>query len=175
VALTQTQLVSAVADGAELSKNDAKRALAALEDVVLEEIANAQKVRIGGLGAAHRPHQAGDEEAPGSQPRDRRADHDRCQAGERRSARAPAGQGEGVAAVCAEGSPPARDLTDRPTGRSGTRDRPQARSSTRSSHTRPATRVATDDPHRSPAAIRHRRQHTNLLVHVVPGTYRQSR
>jgi DNA-binding protein HU-beta len=49
VALTQTQLVSAVADGAELSKNDAKRALAALEDVVLEEIANAQKVRIGGL------------------------------------------------------------------------------------------------------------------------------
>ena len=49
MALTQTQLVSAVADGAELSKNDAKRALAALEDVVLEEIANAQKVRIGGL------------------------------------------------------------------------------------------------------------------------------
>ena len=49
MALTQTQLVSAVADRAELSKNDAKRALAALEDVVLEEIANAQKVRIGGL------------------------------------------------------------------------------------------------------------------------------
>ncbi len=49
VALTQNQLVTAVADRAELSKSDAKRALAALEDVVLEEIDNAQKIRIGGL------------------------------------------------------------------------------------------------------------------------------
>src|SRR6201993_4873641 len=49
VALTQTQLVTAVAERAELNKNDAKRALAALEDVVLEELGNAQKVRIGGL------------------------------------------------------------------------------------------------------------------------------
>ena len=49
MALTQNQLVSAVADPAELSKDDAKRALAALEAVVLEEIGNAQKVRIGGL------------------------------------------------------------------------------------------------------------------------------
>lgn len=48
MALTQTQLVSAVADRAELSKNDAKRALAALEEVVLEEIGNAQKVRVCG-------------------------------------------------------------------------------------------------------------------------------
>jgi DNA-binding protein HU-beta len=49
VALTQTQLVAAVAERADLNKNDAKRALAALEDVVLEEIGNAQKVRIAGL------------------------------------------------------------------------------------------------------------------------------
>ena len=49
MALTQTQLVSVLAERAELNKSDAKRALAALEDVVLEEIANAQKVRIGGL------------------------------------------------------------------------------------------------------------------------------
>ena len=49
MALTQTQLVAAVADRAELSKNDAKRALAALDEVVLEELGNAQKVRIGGL------------------------------------------------------------------------------------------------------------------------------
>lgn len=49
MSLTQTQLVSAVADRAELSKADAKRALSALEDVVLEEVSNAQKVRIGGL------------------------------------------------------------------------------------------------------------------------------
>jgi DNA-binding protein HU-beta len=47
--LTQTQLVSAVADQAELSKSDAKRALAALEEIILEELGNAQKVRIGGL------------------------------------------------------------------------------------------------------------------------------
>jgi DNA-binding protein HU-beta len=49
VALTQSQLVTVVADRAELSKSDAKRALTALEDVVLEEVGNAQKVRIGGL------------------------------------------------------------------------------------------------------------------------------
>jgi nucleoid DNA-binding protein len=41
--------VSAVADQAELSKSDAKRALAALEEIILEELGNAQKVRIGGL------------------------------------------------------------------------------------------------------------------------------
>ena len=41
--------MSAVADRAELSKDDAKRALAALEDVVLEKIGNAHKVRVGGL------------------------------------------------------------------------------------------------------------------------------
>ena len=47
--LTQTQLASAVADRAELSKTDAKRALAALEEVVLEQLGNAEKVRIGGM------------------------------------------------------------------------------------------------------------------------------
>ena len=49
MALTQNQLVSAVAERAELNKSDAKRALAALEDVVLAELGNAQKVRVGGL------------------------------------------------------------------------------------------------------------------------------
>jgi DNA-binding protein HU-beta len=49
VPLTQTQLTAAVADRAELSKTDAKRVLAALEDVVLEQLSNAQRVRIGGL------------------------------------------------------------------------------------------------------------------------------
>ncbi len=47
--LTQTQLVTAVAENAELSKADAKRALAALEEIVLQELGNAQKVRIGGM------------------------------------------------------------------------------------------------------------------------------
>ncbi|MBV8956557.1 MAG: HU family DNA-binding protein [Solirubrobacterales bacterium] len=49
MALTQTQLLNAVADRADLSKAEAKRVLDALEDVVLEEIGNAQKVRIAGL------------------------------------------------------------------------------------------------------------------------------
>ena len=47
--LTQTQLASAVADRADISRAEAKRILGVLEDVVLEELGNAQKVRIGGL------------------------------------------------------------------------------------------------------------------------------
>src|SRR5262249_28284191 len=49
MALTQSQLADAVAERADLSRADAKRALAALEEVVLDEIGNAQKVKIGGL------------------------------------------------------------------------------------------------------------------------------
>ena len=49
MALTQSQLVNEIADRAEMSKAEAKRALTALEDVVLEQIGNAQKIRIGGL------------------------------------------------------------------------------------------------------------------------------
>ena len=47
--LTQAQLVTAVADRADLAKPEARRALAALDEIVLEELGNAQKVRIGGL------------------------------------------------------------------------------------------------------------------------------
>ena len=49
MALTGSQLLAAVADGAQLSKADTKRLLDALEAVVLDELGNAQKVRIGGL------------------------------------------------------------------------------------------------------------------------------
>src|ERR1700751_6469555 len=49
VALTQTQLTAALAERTELSKADAKKALTALEEIVLEELGNAQKVRLGGL------------------------------------------------------------------------------------------------------------------------------
>jgi len=49
MALTQTQLIATVAERSELSQADAKRVLAALDEVVLEELGNAQKVRIGGL------------------------------------------------------------------------------------------------------------------------------
>ena len=47
--MTQTQLTSAVAERADMSKADAQRVMAALDEVVLEELGNAQKVRIGGL------------------------------------------------------------------------------------------------------------------------------
>jgi nucleoid DNA-binding protein len=47
--LTQTQLASAVADRAEISRAEAKRVLGVIEEIVLEELANAQKVRIAGL------------------------------------------------------------------------------------------------------------------------------
>ena len=49
MALTQPQFLAAVADRAELTKADAKRVLDALDAVVLDELSNAQKVRIGGL------------------------------------------------------------------------------------------------------------------------------
>ena len=49
MALTQAQLADAVAERADLSRQEAKRALSALEEVALEEIGNAEKVKIGGL------------------------------------------------------------------------------------------------------------------------------
>ena len=47
--LTQSQLVGEVADRAGLSKSDAKAVLDALEDVVLEQLGDAEKVKIGGV------------------------------------------------------------------------------------------------------------------------------
>ena len=49
MALTQSQMIAAVADRTEMSKADAKRALDALDEIVLQELGNAQKVRLGGL------------------------------------------------------------------------------------------------------------------------------
>jgi DNA-binding protein HU-beta len=49
VPLTQTQLATAVADRAEITRAEAKRVLGALEEIVLEELGNSQKVRVGGL------------------------------------------------------------------------------------------------------------------------------
>jgi DNA-binding protein HU-beta len=49
LALTQSQLTSEVAERSGLSKSDAKAALSALEEVVLDQLADAEKVRIGGV------------------------------------------------------------------------------------------------------------------------------
>src|SRR3954453_4792231 len=50
MAMTQTQLADAIADKAGLSRADAKKAITALEDVVIEQIGKAEKVKIGGVG-----------------------------------------------------------------------------------------------------------------------------
>ena len=66
--LTQTQLADAVAEKAGLSRADAKKALTALEEVILAEIGNAEKVKIGGvvqLDVRVRPASA---ERPGRNP-----------------------------------------------------------------------------------------------------------
>ena len=47
--LTQTQLADAVAERSGLSRAQAKGAIQALEDVVLDEIGSAEKVKIGNL------------------------------------------------------------------------------------------------------------------------------
>jgi nucleoid DNA-binding protein len=47
--LTQSQLVGEVAERASLTKGDTKAVLEALEEVVLEQLADAEKVRIGGV------------------------------------------------------------------------------------------------------------------------------
>ena len=47
--LTQTQLATEIAERADMTRADVKRVLEALEEVVLDELADGQKVRIGGL------------------------------------------------------------------------------------------------------------------------------
>jgi DNA-binding protein HU-beta len=49
VPLTQTQLADEVADRADMSRADAKRAIQALEEVILDQIGEAEKVKIGGV------------------------------------------------------------------------------------------------------------------------------
>jgi nucleoid DNA-binding protein len=49
MALTQSQLIAEIADRAEVTRADAKAVLGALEEVVLEEVSNAEKVKIGNL------------------------------------------------------------------------------------------------------------------------------
>jgi len=47
--LTQSQLVAEIAERAGLTKGDTKAVLEALEAVVLEQLGEAEKVRIGGV------------------------------------------------------------------------------------------------------------------------------
>jgi nucleoid DNA-binding protein len=47
--LTQTQFADEIADRADATRADVKRVLAALEEVVLEQLGEAEKVKIGTL------------------------------------------------------------------------------------------------------------------------------
>ena len=47
--LTQTQLITHLAETTELSKNDVKTVLTALEDTILGQIGEAEKFKLGGL------------------------------------------------------------------------------------------------------------------------------
>ncbi len=49
MALTQSQFAAELAERADLTRAQAKDVLAALEEIVLEEISNAEKVKIGNL------------------------------------------------------------------------------------------------------------------------------
>lgn len=49
MALTQSQLATEIAERSDMSKSDVKRVLDTLEEVALEELGNAEKVKIGGI------------------------------------------------------------------------------------------------------------------------------
>jgi DNA-binding protein HU-beta len=66
--LTQTQLADAIADKSGLSRADAKKAMTALEEVVIEEIGNAEKVKIGGVVQLDVRVRPATQERPGRNP-----------------------------------------------------------------------------------------------------------
>ena len=66
--MTQTQLADAVAEKAGLSRADAKKALGALEEVILQEIGNAEKVKIGGVVQLDVRVRPATQERPGRNP-----------------------------------------------------------------------------------------------------------
>lgn len=75
--LTQSPMIAAIADRAELSKADARRALDPLDEVVLEELGNAQKVRFGGLVELTVRVRPATKKRTRPDPGDGRGDHDR--------------------------------------------------------------------------------------------------
>ena len=68
MALTQTQLADAVAEQAGITRNEAKNVLTALEEVILSEIGNAQKVKIGNLVQLNVRVKAATKARPGRNP-----------------------------------------------------------------------------------------------------------
>ena len=72
--MNQTELISAVAEQAGLSKADAGKALEALVNVVTDTLKQGDEVRISGFGTFGISERS---ERQGRNPADRRGDHDR--------------------------------------------------------------------------------------------------
>ena len=66
--LTQTQLAEEIAERADFSRADAKRALGALEEIVLEQISAAEKVKIGAVVQLEVRVRPATKERPGRNP-----------------------------------------------------------------------------------------------------------
>jgi DNA-binding protein HU-beta len=112
MALTQAQLLAAVADRAEFTKPpDTERVLDALEEIVLVELSNAQKIRIGGLVQLTVRVRPAQKKRPGRNPATGEAITIAAKPAQRRCPRSRLGAGEGSAAIRAEGPPAARCLT----------------------------------------------------------------
>ena len=143
--LTQIQLANAVADRADITRAEAKRVLAAFEEVVLEELGNAQKVRIGGIVQLTVRVKPAQKARKGRNP---------ATGEEITIAKKPAGvdvrasavQGQGRAAVDSEGPPPARGLRC-----AGHLARTRARTADDPNMTRRSARIARERDFRSVA------------------------
>jgi DNA-binding protein HU-beta len=68
VPLTQTQLADEVAQRTGMSRTEAKNVLAALDEVVLEQIADAEKVKIGSVVQLEVRVRPATKERPGRNP-----------------------------------------------------------------------------------------------------------
>ncbi len=64
--MNKSELISAVAEKAEMSKKDADAAVSALLDVIIENVANGEEIRIVGFGTFERRER---KERTGSDPR----------------------------------------------------------------------------------------------------------
>ena len=64
--MNKSELISAVAERAEMSKKDADAAVSALLDVIIENVANGEEIRIVGFGTFERRER---KERTGSDPR----------------------------------------------------------------------------------------------------------
>jgi len=111
VPLTQTQLVNAVAERAELTRAEARRALAALDEVLLAEIGNAQKVRIGGLVQLTPRVKPATKKRQGRNPATGEEITIAAKPASVEPSRPPARQGEGRASIGAEGTAASRRMS----------------------------------------------------------------